>query len=47
MQLLILDIDHEANSSGRLVAVGGDAAPARGGAGGGSLEQAVTGAPIH
>jgi hypothetical protein len=47
MRLLILDVDHEANSSRRLVAVGGDAALAHGGAGGGSLEQAITGAPIH
>jgi hypothetical protein len=37
MQLLILDVDHEANDSGRLVALGSGAAPARGGAGGALL----------
>jgi hypothetical protein len=36
MQLLILDVDHEANDLGRLVALGSGAAPARGGAGGGA-----------
>jgi hypothetical protein len=47
MRLLILDVDHEANGSGRLVAVGGSTALAHGGAGGGSPEQAVTGASVH
>jgi hypothetical protein len=47
MQLLILDVDHEANGSGWLVAVSGGAAPARGGVGGGSPGQAFTGAPVH
>jgi hypothetical protein len=47
MRLVILDVDHEANGSGWLVAVSGGATPARGGAGGGSPKQAITSAPIH
>jgi hypothetical protein len=47
MRLLIFDVDHEVNGSGRLVVVDGGAAPACSGTGGDSPEQAVTAAPVH
>jgi hypothetical protein len=42
---LIPDIDHEVNGSGRLVAIDGDDALARGGVGGGSPELRILTAP--